>query len=55
MGWGLQVCYVPQRVCAVGDETVVDSKTLSHEKRTGLLSILSSHSEHMGWSVRVLW
>ncbi|KAF9790653.1 ribonuclease H-like domain-containing protein [Thelephora terrestris] len=31
-----------------------DSKTLSHEKRTGLLNILSGRSEHMGWSVRVL-
>ena len=37
------------------DERFTDSKTLSHEKRTGLLSILSGHSEHMGWSVRVLW
>lgn len=37
------------------DEYSADSKTLSHEKRTGLLDILSGHSEHMGWSVRVLW
>lgn len=37
------------------DELFVDSKTLSHEKRTGLLDILSGQSEHMGWSVRVLW
>lgn len=37
------------------DEAFADSKTLNHEKRTGLLSILSGHSEHMGWSVRVLW
>ena len=40
-------------MCADGDR--IDSKTLSHEKRTKLLNILSSHSEHMGWSVRVLW
>jgi len=57
MGWGLRVC--PASLVSWWPKDVyrhfVDSKTLSHEKRTGLLNILSNHSEHMGWSVRVLW
>ena len=55
MIWGLQVCRVPWHNREWVDETFTDSKTLSHEKRAGLLSILSSRPEHMGWSVRVLW
>lgn len=31
-----------------------DSKTLTHETRAGLLSVLSSEPEKLGWSVRVL-
>lgn len=31
-----------------------DSKTLSHENRSGLLDILSSDPSNLGWSVQVL-
>lgn len=57
MSWGLRVCSTSSVDwwSYDDDEHFADSKTLSHGKRTGLLNILSSQSEHMGWSVRVLW